>query len=460
MHPSSACHSVGVIVGVKMAKLTNKKLQALKPTDLGATLRDDGSLWGKVRKAGSGVSVTFWYRYRWGNKTRDCACGTWPATGLPAIRAARDKARELVAQGIDPNERRRTDKLARQAAEAARQAESKRQASRLTFRQLFSIWEQHALSKRKDKGAETRRAFELDVLPAIGDRYAEEVQRADLLAVLDRIVARGANRLANRTLTDLKQLHKWAILRAYAPADPLLNIVKKDIGGAEVERERYLTIDELRALPVAMSSGGVQETTQHVLWLILATNARIGEVVKARRADVDIKVGTWRVPRENSKNYDPHVVFLSDFAKEHMQALLDASNGTEWLVPAANGKGPADPKGITKQIGDRQLKFYDRKAHSKRTAHENALCLGNDRWTPHDLRRTAATQMQALKIAPVVIEACMNHRETNRMARIYQRHDYAEEKRKAWAQLGKRLYLLTRANAANVVLLSRHSTGT
>lgn len=436
-----------------MGKLTNKKLQALKPGEIGATLRDDGGLWGKVRKAGEGISVTFWYRYRWANKTRDCACGTWPAIGLPAIRAARDNARRLVAEGIDPNERRHANKLARQAEEAARKAELAKQASRPTFRNLFEKWEGLALSKRKDKGAETRRAFELDVFPFIGDRFAEEVQRSDLLSVLDRIVARGANRLANRTLTDLKQLFKWAILRAYVSADPLMKIVKKDIGGTEVERERYLSVEELRALPAALASGAIQETTRHVLWLILSTNARIGEVVRARRADIDIQEGVWRIPRENSKNSDPHIVYLSDFAKEHMQPLLDATNGTDWLLPGANGKDPIGPKSITKQVGDRQVKFYGRQAHSKRARHQDALCLGDERWTPHDLRRTAATQMQALKIAPAVIEACMNHRETNRMMRIYQRHDYADEKRTAWALLGDRLSLLTRPDISNVVVL-------
>lgn len=440
-----------------MAKLTNKKLQALRPSDVGSTLRDDGGLWGKVRKAGEGVSVTFWYRYRWANKTRDCACGTWPAVGLPEIRTARDNARRLVADGIDPNERRHADKLARQAEETARKAESAKQASRPTFRHLFEKWEELALSKRKDKGAETRRAFELDIFPFVGDRLAEDLQRADLIKLLDRIVARQANRLANRTLTDLKQLFKWAMLRAYVPADPLMHVVKKEVGGAEIERDRNLSAEELRALPAALASGAVQETTQHVLWIILATNARIGEVTRARRADIDIDAGVWRIPRGNSKNNDPHIIYLSEFAKEHMQALLDVTNGTEWLLPRTDGKSPVDPKSITKQVGDRQVKFYGRRFHSKRTRHENALCLGDERWTPHDLRRTAATQLQALNVAPAVIEACMNHREANRMMRIYQRHDYAEEKRAAWERLSDRLYMLTRPDMSNVIMLPAQS---
>lgn len=123
-----------------------------------------------------------------------------------------------------------------------------------------------------------------------------------------------------------------------------------------------------------------------------------------------------------------------------MRALVELSDSATWLLPATNGKGPVDPKSITKQIGDRQLKFYDRSAYAKRTQrHANALVLGNEKWTPHDLRRSAATLMQQIGVMPAVIEACLNHREQNRMKRIYQRHDYAAEKREAWAKLGAKL---------------------
>lgn len=451
-------YPVGVNVGVKkMAKLTALQLKALKLSDIGMTLRDEGGLWGRVRKAGEGVSVTFWYRYRWGGKTRDTACGTWPGLTLAEIRTNRDNARKFVADDIDPNEQRKVDRREREAAETARKAEQAAQASRLTFRKMFDAWEKLALSNRKDKGAETRRAFELDIFPALGERWADEIQRGDVLAALDEITGRGARRLANRTLADLKQLFKWAMVRGYVAVAPLIGVAKKDVGGSEVERNRILSADELRALPAALSSCGLRERTQHILWTVLATNVRIGEAMRARRADIDLDAGTWKIPRENSKNTDPHIVFLSDFARSHLRMLLDASVGSEWLMPTSRGDTHADPKSVTKQVADRQLQFYARKAHSKRTKYENALVLvphADGSWTPHDLRRTAATLMQSLRVAPDVIEACMNHRPENRMIRIYQRHDRSDEKREAWRLLGDRLDLLTRDHAGNVLLFA------
>lgn len=439
------------------AKLTVKALQALKPADIGTTVRDEGGIWGKVRKAGEGVSVTFWYRYRWQNKTRDTAVGTWPAVGLPEIRKNRDTARTLVANDIDPNEQREIDRRQREAEQAAQKAELAAKDARLTVRQLFERWEALGLSSRKDDGAETKRGLEKDVLPALGGRYAADIKRADLMAILDAVKSRGANRLANRLLAEMRQMFAFGLTREIVLSNPADGITKKAVGGADVERDRVLTPDEIRQLPAKLDAANLTDTTKHAVWLLLATSARAGELAKARRADIDLDKAEWRIPPEHAKNATAHTIYLSPFALLHMQALLDASTSKVWLMPATRGESEShvDSKSITKQIADRQLKFYDRKAHSKRTTkHANALVIGEKNWTPHDLRRTSATLMQTLGVLPVVIEACLNHTEPNRIVRTYQTHDYAAEKREAWRLLGDRLDLLTRTDVDNVVMLS------
>lgn len=84
-----------------------------------------------------------------------------------------------------------------------------------------------------------------------------------------------------------------------------------------------------------------------------------------------------------------------------------------------------------------------------------ALCLPGGYWTPHDLRRTAATLMAGplLRIQPEVIERCLNHKEQNQMKRIYQRYDYQSEMNAAWTKLGKLLSSLAAGEFANVIPL-------
>lgn len=74
---------------------------------------------------------------------------------------------------------------------------------------------------------------------------------------------------------------------------------------------------------------------------------------------------------------------------------------------------------------------------------DNTLVLAggkNGTWTPHDLRRTGATMMQALGISLDIIDRCQNHVPSgSKVRRSYMHHDYADEKRAAWNALGDRL---------------------
>ena len=96
----------------------------------------------------------------------------------------------------------------------------------------------------------------------------------------------------------------------------------------------------------------------------------------------------------------------------------------------------------SKQVGDRQARFKNRNALSRRR-HDNTLVLAdgqNGGWTPHDLRRTGATMMLALGVSLDNIDRCQNHvLAGSRARRLYLHHDYAEEKKSAWNLLGDRL---------------------
>lgn len=72
----------------------------------------------------------------------------------------------------------------------------------------------------------------------------------------------------------------------------------------------------------------------------------------------------------------------------------------------------------------------------------NALVLPGGKWTPHDLRRTGATEMTELGVLPDVVERCLNHTEEKKIKRIYQRAQYEEPMREAWRLWGERLELL------------------
>ena len=157
---------------------------------------------------------------------------------------------------------------------------------------------------------------------------------------------------------------------------------------------------------------------------------------------VDLENAVWFVPASNTKTRVDWYVFLSEFALRHFRLLRTLTGQSEWCYPSSSGIEHVSVKSVSKQVGDRQVRFKNRKPFSKRR-HDDSLVLNEGRhgeWTPHDLRRTAATMMQALAISPDVIDRCQNHvLPGSKVRRHYLHHDYAHEKRAAWQALGQHL---------------------
>lgn len=454
--------------------LTTKELEALRATDDGRSLTDGGSLRGIIRAKNDGnVSVNFRWYFKLGGKLNTIRIGTWPAMSLADIRKVRNELRATVDKGINPLEHREAQRQADQSqAEAERlktladQAEAIRvQQQRLT--QIAALearqtvfdgidkWISTSLSGRRDKGSETRRSFEKDVIPHIGDLAIADVQRKHIAEILDIIKARATGdqtmvKSSKKTLADLRQFFGWCVDRELIDRDPTERISKAGLG-ADVERDRVMNdaelIDLMRKLPVS----GLTEATQCALLIQLSTASRIGELLAARWSDVDVNQRIWRIPATTAKNGKSHEVYLSDFAMAQFQHLNSLTGIFEWLFPNSrlgkDGKptNHIDLKTITKQTADRQRTAEQ--ALTGRTKQTTALVLAGGRWKPHDLRRTAATMMAELGALPDVIERCLNHVEPSKVRRIYQRATYAVPMREAWRILGERLGLLqSRAN--------------
>ena len=435
-----------------MKKLTEKELQAIKPALKGKKIFDDGGLRGTIRVTKDGaVSVFFTWRYKFEGKSKDLACGTWPKARLTDIRKNRDHARRILEEGKDPALERKAEKLETKIEQQARIAELKAQDERVTVRALYDRWVTLEINRRKDAGAELRRGFEKDVLPAIGAMAAEDVSKAHITGILDAILARGANRLANRTLSELRQMFGFGFVRDIVKIDPTHRIRKQDIGGKEVERDRTLSDSEIRELAQKLPQANFLKSTECAIWIMLATCCRIGELSRAQWQDVDFESRIWTIPPENSKNAKAHTIYLSDIALSQFEALRSIASSDDWIFLDRSGKNHVCTKSITKQIRDRQRL----ESMSNRTKNTGVLLLSSGEWTPHDLRRTGATLMGELGIRPDVIERCLNHIEQKKVTRTYQRQELKAEQKEAWRLLGARLDLLTRTDSDNVVPLSR-----
>lgn len=363
------------------------------------------------------------------------------------VRDLREHFAEVEAKKIAEIEavkQRASDDLARAELEQNR---------RVTVRALFERWAKIELKShtradgkrvgRKDDGEYSRAQFERRIFKTLGEVEARLVKKGDLLAILDATKAEGKLRTANVLLSDLKQMFRFALAREIIEQNPLDTVTKRDVGGSDVERDRVLTVEEIKALAKALPKANLNKRSEIAIWLVLATGCRISELMNAEWKHVDLMSATWHLPE--TKNQRPHTIHLSDFARSQFKLLAsirvsEAKPGIEpppWVFPNSRATGPVCIKSFGKQLSDRQ-RPSDRRLKN-RTVETTSLTLPGGRWTAHDLRRSAATLMAQLGVSTDVIDECLNHIIASRVSRVYIRDRRMAEQVKAFNLLGNKL---------------------
>lgn len=320
---------------------------------------------------------------QWHRLFPDDPQGGYPHKGLAQARAEARRLWSTRSNGVDPRaERRRLAEAQRDAQAQARLADERR----ITVRALFERWVKIDLQPRvladgrrmgrQDGGAFTRDQFERRVFAQLGDRAIEDVNRADLIGLLDSVKAEGKLRTANVLLSDLKQMFRFALMRDLVPRNPLDTVSKRDVGGTQVERNRVLTPPEIQHLAKLLPASELSPRLVAGVWIILATGVRVGELLGAAWADsagsadglhaltekagsklgfIDLARRTGYLPE--TKNQRDHTIHLSVFAMAQLRSLLDlreAGLAAPWLFPALSGQGPIGVKSLGKHLSDRQ----------------------------------------------------------------------------------------------------------
>jgi len=412
-------------------KLTDKHLRQLKPAATEEVIGDGGGLWVRVLPAAKGGAINFYYRYEFSGKERRYNCGTYPATSLAQARERRNVARSIVKSGIDPVIQQEMDKSARTVAQAVERMEK-------TVKDLLSDWKRFYLSAhRKDGGAEVEAFMNRDVIPLLGAMRAKDVRLAHVNEVIERVLARGARRTANVTLSLMRQMFRHGLAKGIVETDPTLTLTKKQAGGKETPVDRNLPLDEIAELHGKLAESDLHEKMKAAIWFLLATGARIGELLKARWADIDEREKIWTIPAENSKNGRAHLIHLSAFAMKQLKTMKDFKEGP-FLLSGRDPKSSLSDKTVSKAIRDRIRK----EPLKRRTPRSGTLLLSGGEWSPHDLRRTMASRMGDLGIQPHVIERCLNHIQQG-IVGVYQRQEYLKERKAAFDQWGRTLATAT-----------------
>jgi integrase len=277
------------------------------------------------------------------------------------------------------------------------------------------------------------------------------ITRRDIVLLLDRIVDRGSPVQANRTLAAVRRMFNFAIERGLIEASPC---VKVRPPGEEKARERNLSDEEIKLLWPALDLAPMEDNIRGLLRFMLVSAQRKGETIYMHEREINRAEATWTIPAERVKNKRDHVVPLSPLA---LDIIGDERKGTDeerWIFPSSRTGVPYQERSLDHAVRDLYMHRPPAKGRKPSTKPKAPLVLaGFDPFTPHDLRRTAATKMRELGISKDDVKLVLNHKDPSVTGRHYDKYEGLREKRRALDSWARQLTLLIAPVQANVVTL-------
>jgi integrase len=276
----------------------------------------------------------------------------------------------------------------------------------------------------------------------LADRWAErpvaEIDGHDIHSVVDEARRVGVPGLERRTDGDseprarkmfgvLSKMFAWLIRDRRVTTNPCISVARPEIPKA---RDRVLGNSEIVRFWSATDAAGEPYTA--LLRLLLLTGCRLNEVAGMRHREIE--GDQWLIPGERTKNHRAHVVPLPVLARD----LIDSVKRIEGCPYMFSTTGRSPVSGWSK-LKDRL----------------DAAMKPATPWVLHDLRRTAATGMAEIGIAPHIVEAVLNHISGARagVAGTYNRAAYAPEKKAALERWAAHIEGLVSGRAATVTPL-------
>ena len=365
---------------------------------------DGQGLYLHVKDAGK-----YWrMNYRYAGKQKTLALGVYPAVSLAKARQRRDKAHELLADGIDPSTAKQDEKQAKADAAAN------------TFEAVARDW----LIKTKAKRAAITHLkvstwLEKDAFPFIGNMPISIIGPRDVLdKVVRKVEARGAIDTAHRLKQLCGQVFRYAVVTGLAERD-----VTTDLGEALVTKtqKHHTAITEPKQVGDLMRS--IFAYTGHpctvaALKLTPLVFVRPGELRTMEWAELDLDAAKWRIPGGKMKMKVEHVVPLCTQAVELLRSVQPITGHGRYVFPSLRtGERPMSENTINGAV---RAMGYSKEVH-----------------TAHGFRATARTIMDEVLGERVdLIEHQLAHAVKDANGRAYNRTAHLPARRvmmQTWA---------------------------
>lgn len=325
--------------------LTDAACRAAKPDSKARKLSDSGGLYLFVSPTGT---KTWRMDYAYQGKRKTATFGQYPTLKLVEAREERDRVKELLRQGEDPNEPRDS----------------------ITFEKVARDWFTANQSKWKTSySGRFWRRIENDIIPTLGKRPIAEIQPPEILKLLRQIEARDAIYTAKRICQMVNAIFRFAIAEGIIVMNPASELIGALKPMPKREHRAALKESDLPEFFRRLSVYDGDETTKLAIEIVAHTFVRTNEIRYATWSEIN--EDTWVIDGSRMKMGKTHLIPLSRQTMALLARLRELTGETPWLLPGRDSS--------RKPISENTMLYSLRNMGYHRTA------------TIHGFRSTAST---------------------------------------------------------------------
>lgn len=382
----------------RIVGLSDIQVKTTKPKEKDYKLSDGYGLYLLVTPSGGKL----WrFQYRFNDKQKLLALGSYPAITLADARKRREDARKLLANGVDPSE----IKKAQKTATVAENENSFEVIAREWHAKFTPTWAPAHAKTTIDR-------LTRDVFLFIGARPIAEIKAPELLAVLRRVESRGALETAHRVKTICGQVFRYAIATGRAERD-----IAADLKGAMPPAKKShlaAVTDPVKVGELLRAIDGFQGSyiVKSALRLSPLFFVRPGELRLAEWSEFDFEAAQWNIPAERMKMKQPHIVPLSEQALAILRELQPLTSTSRYLFHCH--------RSVARPMSNNAINAALRR-----------LGYSTDDMTAHGFRAMARTILdEVLQVRPDFIEHQLAHAVRDPNGRAYNRTAHLAERKK------------------------------
>ncbi len=367
----------------------------------------------RLRSSGGRVRRNWIVQYRVHGRTRRVLVGAFERLTADEARKAATKILAKVALGHDPQGEK----------------ETKRRDAAHTFRSVAEAYLEAKKAKWRDRTLiDAERYLTGLYFKSLHTAPMAEITRADVSLRLRAIIRENGNVAAARARSAISSMFSWALGEGLVDGNPTIGTNQPEL---PAPREHVLDDSDLAAIWRVCGD----DDYGRVMKLLMLLGARRAEVGGMEWKEIDLDRGSWTIPAARVKNHRQHTLPMPQMALDIIAA-----------IPRVNGR--------TQLFGVRGEGGFSNWTRAKRELDERS---GVKEWTVHDLRRTAATRMCDLGVAPHVVEQILNHQSGHRagIVGVYNRSSYDREVRAALSRWNDHIRALVEGGDRKIIPMPR-----